>query len=76
VLESFVTKRRDKKAALKQLGAITKRKVGRKLNNRAENSHRRDCSTCPVGSRWRPGPREDSASSWRALREQRERASF
>jgi hypothetical protein len=28
VLESFVNKRRDKKAALKQLGAITKRKAG------------------------------------------------
>ena len=67
VLESFVTKRRDKKAALrfsrkslrrhglvdtivkdrlasygaalKQLGAIDKREVGRWLNNRAENSH-------------------------------------
>ena len=67
VLESFVTKRRDKKsalrflrkslkrhgvaeaivtdrlasygAALKQLGAIGKRDVGRWLNNRAENSH-------------------------------------
>jgi putative transposase len=67
VLESFVTKRRDKKAALKflreslrrhglvetivtdrlasygaalkQLGAIDKRDVGRWLNNRAENSH-------------------------------------
>jgi len=67
VLESFVTKRRDKKsalkflrkslrrhgavetivtdrlasygAALKVLGAIDKRKTGRSLNNRAENSH-------------------------------------
>lgn len=67
VLESFVTKRRDKKAALKflrkslrrhgsvettvtdrlasygaalkQIGAIDKREVGRWLNNRAENSH-------------------------------------
>ena len=67
VLESFVTKRRDKKAALKsirkslrrhgfvesivtdrlasygaalkQLGAIGKRDVGRWLNNRIENSH-------------------------------------
>jgi putative transposase len=67
VLESFVTKRRDKKAALKflqkslrrhgvvetivtdrlasygaalkQIGAITKRNIGRWLNNRAENSH-------------------------------------
>jgi putative transposase len=67
VLESFVTKRRDKKsalkflrkslrrhglvetiitdqlasygAALKQLGGIDKREVGRWLNNRAENSH-------------------------------------
>nr|WP_284179110.1 IS6 family transposase [Rhabdaerophilum sp. SD176] len=67
VLESFVTKRRDKKAALKflrkslrmhgptetivtdrlasygaalkSLGAIDKREVGRRLNNRAENSH-------------------------------------
>ncbi|MFY7837227.1 MAG: DDE-type integrase/transposase/recombinase [Novosphingobium sp.] len=67
VLESFVTKRRDKKAALKclrqslrrhgsvetivtdrlasygvalkQIGAINKREVGRRLNNRAENSH-------------------------------------
>ena len=67
MLESFVTKRRDKKsalkclrkslrrhglvetivtdrlascgAALKQLGAIEKREVGRWLNNRAENSH-------------------------------------
>jgi putative transposase len=67
VLESFVTKRRDKKAALKflrkslkrhgqtetivtdqlassgaalkQIGAIEKREVGRWLNNRAENSH-------------------------------------
>ena len=67
VLESFVTKRRDKKAALKflrkslrrhglvetivtdrlasygaalkQLGAIDKREVGRWRNNRAENSH-------------------------------------
>ena len=67
VLESFVTKRRDKKAALKflrkslrmhgltetivtdrlasygaalkSLGAIDKREVGRWLNNRVENSH-------------------------------------
>ena len=67
VLESFVTKRRDKKAALKLLrkslrlhgptdaivmdrsasygaalkvlGAIKNREVGRWLNNRAENSH-------------------------------------
>jgi putative transposase len=67
VLESFVTKRRDKEAALrflrkslrrrghteaivtdrlafygaalKQIGAIAKREVGRWLNNRAENSH-------------------------------------
>jgi len=67
VLESFVTKRRDKKAALKflrkslrrhgptetivtdrlasygaalkELGAIEKREVGRWINNRAENSH-------------------------------------
>ena len=67
VLESFVTKRRAKKAALKflrqslrrhgsvetivtdllasygvalkQIGAIKKREVGRRLNNRAENSH-------------------------------------
>lgn len=67
VLESFVTKRRDKKAALKflrkslrrhgqtgtivadrlasygaalkQLGAIDKRETGRRINNRAENSH-------------------------------------
>jgi putative transposase len=67
VLESFVTKRRDKKAALKflrkslrqhgptetivtdrfasygaalkNLGAINKREVGRWLNNRVENSH-------------------------------------
>jgi putative transposase len=67
VLESFVTKRRDKKAALKflrkslrrhglvetivtdrlasygaalkALGAIDKREVGRWLNNRVENSH-------------------------------------
>ena len=67
VLESFVTKRRDKKAALKflrkslrrhgsakaivtdrlasygaalkALGAIDKRDVGRWLNNRADNSH-------------------------------------
>jgi putative transposase len=67
VLESFVTKRRDRKAALKflrkslrrhglvetivtnrlasygaalkALGAIEKREVGRWLNNRAENSH-------------------------------------
>ncbi len=67
VLESFVTKRRDKKAALKflrkslrrhgptetivtdrlasygaalkELGAIDKREVGRWINNRAENSH-------------------------------------
>ena len=67
MLESFVTKRRDKKAALKFLrkslrrhgfvetivtdrlasygaalkaiGAIDKREVGRWLNNRAENSH-------------------------------------
>jgi len=67
VLESFVTKRRDKKAALKflrkslrrhgpvetiitdelasygaalkALGAVAKREIGRCLNNRAENSH-------------------------------------
>ena len=67
VLESFVTKRRDKKAALKflrkslkrhrvtesivtdrlasygaalkELGAIDKREVGRWMNNRVENSH-------------------------------------
>ncbi|MFY8100638.1 MAG: IS6 family transposase, partial [Allorhizobium sp.] len=67
VLESFVTKRRDKKAALKflrkslkrhgatesivtdrlasygaalkELGGIDKREVGRWINNRAENSH-------------------------------------
>ena len=67
VLESFVTKRRDTKAALKflrkslkrhgltetivtdrlasygaalkALGALAKREVGRCLNNRAENSH-------------------------------------
>jgi putative transposase len=67
VLESFITKRRDKKAplkflrkslrrfgltdsigtdrlasygaALKVIGAIDKREVGRWLNNRAENSH-------------------------------------
>jgi putative transposase len=67
VLESFVTKRRDKKAALKflrkslrghhspevivtdrlasygaalkEIGAIDKREVGRWINNRVENSH-------------------------------------
>ena len=67
MLESFVTKRRDKKAALKflrkslrrhgatetivtdrlasygaamkALGVIDKREIGRWLNNRAENSH-------------------------------------
>jgi hypothetical protein len=39
VLESFVTKRRDKKAALKTLGTVGKHETGRWLNNRAENSH-------------------------------------
>ena len=39
ILESYVTKRRDKEAAMTELGNNEKREVGRWANNRIENSH-------------------------------------
>ena len=39
VLESFVTKRRDRRAAMVQLGNEKRQEIGRWLNNRGENFH-------------------------------------
>ena len=39
VLESYVRRRRDRKAALKVIGNVQEQETGRWLNNRAENSH-------------------------------------
>ena len=39
VLEVFATKRRDRGAAMKVIGNAANQECGRRLNNRAENSH-------------------------------------
>ena len=39
VLESYVTRSRDRKAALKKIGSDDRQETGRWKNNRAENSH-------------------------------------
>ncbi|MEM1050513.1 MAG: DDE-type integrase/transposase/recombinase [Pseudomonadota bacterium] len=39
VLESYVTKKRDKKAAMNTLGNQGRQEIGRWANNRVENSH-------------------------------------
>ena len=39
ILESYVTKKRDKSAAMRNLGNLHRREMGQWKNNRAENSH-------------------------------------